>query len=359
MPEIFGKVPFRHHTEIVAKAQSLNEAFFYIEEDIKGGWSRSILESQLDNNLYTTKNKAITNFERELPADFVPKANEIVKDPYYFSFLNLSPEHSEQELEDGLVRNITRFLLELGHGFAFVGRQVELKMDNGTSFFPDLLFYNYHTKNFVVCELKASKFIPEYAGKLNFYVKAVDELLRGEDDNPTIGLLICKSKNKTVVDWSLSDIHKPLGVASYELQKHFEESLHAMLEAEGKNVMMVHHVGIYVPDLEATKDFYQKYFDAISGELYENPSKGFKSYFLTIGEGARIEIMTRKGIEGNNSLGNCHISIKVGSKEAVDTITAQINADGYEVIDGPRTTGDGYYESQIRAIDGNIVEITE
>lgn len=234
MPEIFGQVPWRHHVEIFIHSKSIDEALFYINQVATNNWSRHTLEDKIKSGLYDAQGKAVTNFERELPADFAPKATALLKDPYCFDFLEMPDNYSERQLEDALVHNITRFIMEMGNGFAFVGRQVELRMPDGNSYFPDLLFYNYRAKCFTVCELKVTDFMPENVGKLNFYVKAVDELLRGDDDNPTIGLLICRSKNKTVVEWSLSDIHKPLGVASYELQKRIEASLNAMLNANDK-----------------------------------------------------------------------------------------------------------------------------
>ncbi len=167
---------------------------------------------------------------------FSEQANDMLKSNYDLGFLELPERHSEQQLHNGLVSHISRFMLELGQGFAFVGEKVELRMADGESFYPDLLFYHYKLKCFVVVELKVTEFKPEHAGKINFYVKAVDELMRGQDDNPTIGLLICRSQNKTVVEWALSDIHKPLGVASYELQRAIEASLNAYLDAHDPEV---------------------------------------------------------------------------------------------------------------------------
>lgn len=243
MPAIFGKVPWGQHIDIIAKCKTVEEALFYVEEVVKNNWSRSMLEAKMKDGLYKATGKAITNFDSKLPADFKPKATAILKDPYIFDFINLKEEYDEHDLEEVLVKNITRFLLELGTGFSYVGRQMELRMPDGSSFFPDLLFYHYRIKSFVVCELKAKKFKPEYAGKLNFYVKAVDELLKGPDDNPTIGLLICGSKDQTTVEWSLSDIAKPLGVATYELEKALSASLRAIEDSSN-----------YKPDAEEDND---------------------------------------------------------------------------------------------------------
>ncbi len=230
MPVDFGKVPWGHHIDIVSKCISIDEALFYIESTIQNNWSRPALKDKLLANLYKSQGKAITNFNEKLPTEFAEKATSILKDQYYFDFVQLPEEYVEKDLEDALVNDITRFLLELGKGFAFVGRQMELRMPDGTSYYPDLIFYHYRIKSFVVCELKRTSFQPEHAGKLNFYVKAVDELLKGDDDNPTVGLLICRDKDKTTVEWSLSDIAKPLGVASYDLENALNASISARLK---------------------------------------------------------------------------------------------------------------------------------
>ena len=225
MPEIFGRIPWFHHVLIISKCQTLDEAIFYINKVTEEGWSRSRLESQMAANLFGSQGTAVTNFEHTLPAPQSQLAREILKDPYHFGFLSMSEEYEEKDLEDALVSNVTRFLMELGKGFSYVGRQMELQMPGGQVFFPDLLFYHIPQHRYVVIELKVVKYIPEFAGKLNFYVTAVDELLRGEGDNPTVGLIICKSTDKTVVEWSLRDINKPLGVSTYQLEQVVERTV--------------------------------------------------------------------------------------------------------------------------------------
>lgn len=225
MPEIFGRIPWKHHVHIISKCQSLEEALYYINKVAEDGWSRSRLEAQVAANLFGSQGAAVTNFEHTLPAPQSQLAKEILKDPYHFEFLSMSGEYEEKDLENALVSNVTRFLMELGKGFSYVGRQMELQMPGGQTFFPDLLFYNIPQHRYVVIELKVVKYIPEFAGKLNFYVTAVDELLRGEGDNPTVGLIICKSTDKTVVEWSLRDINKPLGVSSYQLEEVVERTV--------------------------------------------------------------------------------------------------------------------------------------
>ena len=225
MPDKFAFVPWGHHIELISKCHSLQEAFFYINQVINGNWSRGRLEDEIKGDLFARQGGAITNFDNTLPAQQQTLAQEILKSPYNFAFLEIQKEHDEKQLEEALISNITRFLLELGQGFSFVGRQMELQMPGGQTFYPDLIFYHIPQHRYVVVELKAVKYIPEFAGKLNFYVTAVDQLMRGEGDNPTVGLVICKSTDKTVVEWSLKDICKPLGVATYQLEEVVERTV--------------------------------------------------------------------------------------------------------------------------------------
>lgn len=218
LPLDFGLVPWKHHVCIFTHSKSVAEAIFYIDKTIENGWSRSELEEELRNDLYNTHANAITNFDEKLPDPYSGLAKAILKSPYDLGFIDKSIA-SEKQLEDELAGNITRFLLELGQGFAYVGRQIELKMPGGQTFIPDMIFYHTRLKCYIVCELKITAFIPEYAGKLNFYVSAVDELMRQDDDNPTIGLLICKSKDNTVIEWSCRGMNQPLGVAEYTQYK--------------------------------------------------------------------------------------------------------------------------------------------
>ena len=169
-PDTFGLIPWGCHIMIISKCQSLDEAMFYINKVVEEGWSRSRLEAQVAANLFGSQGAAITNFEHTLPAPQSQLAKELLKDPYHFEFLTMKEEYEEKDLEDALVSNVTRFLMELGQGFSYVGRQMELKMPGGQTFFPDLLFYHIPQHRYVVIELKVVKFIPEFAGKLNFYV---------------------------------------------------------------------------------------------------------------------------------------------------------------------------------------------
>lgn len=216
MPYFFANVPWGQHIFITAKAKSLHEALFYVSQVCEHGWSRAELEHYYSEDYYASHANAITNFDSSLPESESNLAKQMLKSPYNLDFLNMPINYSEQDFEDGLVKHITEFLLELGKGFSFVGRQMQLSMPNGVTYYPDLVFYHIPTHRYVVCELKIVPFAPEFAGKLNFYVSAVDHLLRGKDDNSTIGLLICRSKDDTIVEWSFEGLQRPIGVAEYE-----------------------------------------------------------------------------------------------------------------------------------------------
>ena len=225
MPEILLRIPWRHHTVIVSKCKTIQEAMFYLNQVIDGNLSRNELEHIIEAHLYEQKGKALNNFEATLPEPQKALANEMLKDPYKLDFFSMSGDYNERDLEDKLAQNITRFLLELGKGFAYVGRQMELTTPSGKSYFPDMVFYHIKLKCYVVIELKVVDFMPEFIGKLNFYVSAADELLKGEGDNPSIGILLCKDKDSSVVEWALRGITTPLGVASYQLQEVYKRTL--------------------------------------------------------------------------------------------------------------------------------------
>ena len=214
-PSFFGFVPWRHHVEIVSKCNSVEEALFYLQRTIEEGWSRNALIDCIKADLYHNMGVANTNFAEKLPGIQGKIAQEIVKDTYDFSFISLPREYDETALEEALEQNITRFLLELGTGFAFIGRQKEIVVSGKTRKI-DMLFYHIRLKCYIVVELKAVSFEPEFAGKLNFYVNAVNELIRTPDENPIIGLLICKDKDQTEVQWAFQGIQTPMGVASYD-----------------------------------------------------------------------------------------------------------------------------------------------
>ena len=235
--QLVAQIPWGHNLVIISKIKDTNEALFYVQKIIQNNWSRAVLTHQIESGLYGRAGKAITNFKATLPLPQSDLARQTLKDPYSFDFLTLREKHDEKELEDALINQIAGFLLEMGSGFSYIGRQYRLEI-NGDEFFIDLLFYHIRLHCYVVVELKVVKFKPEFAGKLNFYVSAVDGILKSAQDNPTIGILICKSKNKTVVEYALKDIHKPIGVSEYLITKNlpdeFKSSLPSIEEIEAE-----------------------------------------------------------------------------------------------------------------------------
>ena len=214
-PFPFVFVPWRHHVEILNKCDTIDQSIFYIRNVIQNGWSRQTLLNCLNADLYKTKGNALTNFDGRLKPAHAQLAQEIVKENYELSFVTLSQgEYSERELEDALEHNITRFLLELGNGFAFIGRQKEVLV-SGKDRRVDLLFYHIRLRCYVVVELKAKAFEPEFAGKLNFYVNAVDRFIKLPEDNPTIGLLLCTKFDQTDAELAFGGINAPLALATY------------------------------------------------------------------------------------------------------------------------------------------------
>ena len=214
VPQPVGQMPWGHVRTLLAKVKSVEEVLLYAQACIEQGWSRTVLEWQIEQRFHERAGKAIGNFAQTLPAPQSELVQQSLKDPYVFDFLTLAPQAVERDIENQLVAQITRFLLELGKGFAFLGRQYPLVV-NGRDYFLDLLFYHARLKCYVVIELKAGEFKPEYIGKLNFYLSAVDDQLRSGGDQPTIGLILCKDKDKLDVEYALRDIHKPMGVSSF------------------------------------------------------------------------------------------------------------------------------------------------
>lgn len=218
LQQLVAKIPWGHHVRILDKAQTPEERSFYVAQALEHGWSRNVLVAQIESGLYQRQGQAVTNFERTLPKPDSDLASQALKDPYVFDFLELTSDVRERELERSLVEHIRGFLLDLGVGFAFVGHQVHLEVA-GQDFYLDMLFYHVRLRCYVVVELKAGDFEPEHTGKMNFYLSAVDEQLRHPDDAASIGLLLCKGKNRLIVEYALRDTAKPIGVASWQLTR--------------------------------------------------------------------------------------------------------------------------------------------
>lgn len=223
-----AQLPWGHNLVLLTQLKDTQERLFYAHKAIENNWSRNVLVMQIESRLHQRQGTAVTNFEQRLPKAQSDLARESLKDPYRFDFLNLGHEAQERDIEQALVRHVTAFLLELGAGFAFVGRQVPLEV-GGDDFYLDLLFYHLKLRCYVVIELKAGDFKPEHLGQLGFYLTAVDRHIKTEHDQPTLGLLLCKSKNKIVAEYALSDKSQPMGIAEYKLQQALPEKLETNL----------------------------------------------------------------------------------------------------------------------------------
>ncbi len=232
---VLAQITWYHNVALLEKLKSDNERLWYAQQSVEHGWSRNILVYQIESQLYQRQGGATTNFERALPAPQSDLAQQLIKDPYHFDFLSLGAEAQERDLESALVSHIREFLLELGVGFAFVGSQYRLIV-GGEDFYIDLLFYHLRLRCYVVIDLKMTEFKPEFSGKMSFYVSAVDDLLRHSDDQPTIGIILCKSKNKAVAEYALRDVNKPIGVSTHQLAgvlpKPLQESLPTIEQLE-------------------------------------------------------------------------------------------------------------------------------
>ncbi|MCI2430286.1 PDDEXK nuclease domain-containing protein [Candidatus Acetothermia bacterium] len=213
--QVAAQIPWFHNCILLDKINAPDARLWYARKAREEGWSRNVLVLQIERRLYERQGKAITNFPATLPPADSDMAAQVFKDPYLFDFLGTADPRREREIEQALVDHIQRFLLELGAGFAFVGRQVPLEVGD-RDFSVDLLFYHLKLRCFVVVELKAGPFDPAYVGQMNVYLSAVDDLLRHSDDKPTIGLLLCKGKDQLVVEYALRDVHKPIGVADWK-----------------------------------------------------------------------------------------------------------------------------------------------
>jgi predicted nuclease of restriction endonuclease-like (RecB) superfamily len=226
---VSAQIPWSHNTAILDKVKDPEQRLWYIQKTAENGWSHSVLIHQIESGLYQRQVLAekVSNFENRLPSPQSELAAQTMKDPYIFDFIPFKEDMVERDIEQALVKDVTKLLLELGTGFAFLGNQYHLNV-GGDDFYIDLLFYNLNLRCYVVIELKTGEFKPEYAGQLNFYLSAVDGLLKKEQDNPSIGLLLCKSKNDLVAEYSLKDMSKPMGVSEYRVT----DSLPAELEQQ-------------------------------------------------------------------------------------------------------------------------------
>ena len=225
-----AQITWYHHITLMDKVKSADEHIWYAEQAAKNGWTRNVLVHQIESGLYQRQVlvEKVSNFENRLPSPQSELALQTMKDPYIFDFIPFKEDMRERDIEHVLVKDVTKLLLELGTGFAFLGNQYHLNV-GGDDFYIDLLFYNLNLRCYVVIELKTGEFKPEYAGQLNFYLSAVDGILKKEHDNPSIGLLLCKSKNDLVAEYSLKDMSKPIGVSAYRVTSNLPEELEKQL----------------------------------------------------------------------------------------------------------------------------------
>lgn len=217
--QLVRQIPWGHNILIFTKAEVFEIARFYLAATVQNNWSRAVFAIQIESRLHERQGQAITNFAQTLPQPQADLAQQTLKDPYLFDFLAMTPSMHELDMEKQLTDHIVRFLLELGAGFAFIGRQHPLQVGEKT-YALDLLFYHIRLRCFVAIDLKMEEFVPEHAGKMNFYLSAVDDLLRTEADNPSIGIILCKSKNRIEVEYALRDLNKPIGVSQWILTQH-------------------------------------------------------------------------------------------------------------------------------------------
>lgn len=225
----FSSITWYHHMALMDKVKEKKQYVWYVQKTIENGWSRDALVIQIETDLYTRQfGEKIQNFNNRLPDKQSELAIQTMKDPYIFDFVSMRGRMIETDIERELVKNVSKLLLELGTGFAFVGEQYLLKVEEN-EFYIDLLFYNFKLHCFVAIDLKTGQFVPEYAGKMNFYLSVLDDKIKGEDDNPSIGLILCKDKNKVVAEYALKDMTKPIGVSEYKLINVLPEELQSTL----------------------------------------------------------------------------------------------------------------------------------
>jgi predicted nuclease of restriction endonuclease-like (RecB) superfamily len=226
--QLVAQIPLGHNIMIITKADNVQIADFYLEQTVINAWSRDTLALQIKSELHKRQGKSINNFQTILPEPLSDLAQQTLKDPYVFDFMTMASPFKEKDIENQLVTHIRKFLLELGKGFAFVGQQYHLEVAEN-DYYIDLLFYHIKLKCYVVIELKNSRFIPEFAGKLNFYLSAVDTMLKDENDKPTIGILLCRDKNNIEAEFSLRDLNKPIGVTEFQLTNILPDELKSSL----------------------------------------------------------------------------------------------------------------------------------
>ncbi|WP_375331362.1 YhcG family protein [Candidatus Tisiphia endosymbiont of Oplodontha viridula] len=228
LQQVAGELPWYHHVILMERVKEQEARIFYMQQAVQYGWSRAVMIHQIDMNLYKHHGKAITNFKEKLPSPTSDLANQILKDPYSFDFLSIGQDAHEREIEKSLIAHIEKFLMELGSGFSFIGRQYHLKVSK-KDYYLDLLFYHLNLRCFIAIEIKAVEFEPEHAGKMNFYLSIIDDQIKHPTDNPSIGLILCKTKDQVLAEYALRDMTKPIGLAEYKLTESLPENIKTAL----------------------------------------------------------------------------------------------------------------------------------
>ena len=235
--QLAAQIPWGHNMVLLDKLKNKDERLWYAKKTIENGWSRNVLEMWIESDLYDRQGKAITNFKTTMPKPESDLANQMLKDPFCFDFLSVAEDAKEKDIEEGLIQHIQKFLTELGIGFAFVGRQYHLEID-GEEFIIDLLFYHFKLRRFIIVELKNTQFKPEFAGKMSFYLAAIDATMKHPDDEPSIGMILCRSRKKLIVEYALQDKKRSMGVSTYKtklletLPKEFKPNLPSKKQIE-------------------------------------------------------------------------------------------------------------------------------
>ena len=269
-----GQIPWGHNIALIERVKDPTERLWYAGQSVAYGWSRAVLVHQIESDLYSRQGKAANNFQRTLPPPQSDLARELLKDPYHFDFLTLAPDAVERELENGLLDHVQKFLLELGTGFAFVGRQVPLEVD-GEDFFLDLLFYHLRLRCFIVIDLKTGDFKPEHGGKMNFYLSAVDDRLKHATDQPSIGLILCKTAKKTIAEYALRDLAKPVGVTPHVLKRMTDRGC-----SETGLRLMLESASGYRPSSTAGRFVILRPLEAQSWEVVVEPDESLQSLLI-------------------------------------------------------------------------------
>ena len=231
--QLAGQIPWFHNCTLIDKVKDKKQRIWYIEQTVENGWSRNVLTHHIDTDLYGRQGKAITNFAAALPKPQSDLALQLIKDPYHLDFLDIGKDAKERDLEAGLITHMRNFLLELGAGFAFVGSQYPIRLEQD-EYYLDLLFYHLKLRCYIIIELKTTEFKPEYSGKMNFYLNIVDDFVKSEQDNPTLGIIMCRSKEKSRVEYALRGIRTPIGVSTHQLPEELIDKLPTVEQIEAE-----------------------------------------------------------------------------------------------------------------------------